>query len=71
MNCKKGKTEAMLFGTARKLSKCTELNVDYNGIKINNTTKYKYLGTQLDQNVKLLEHFNTTYKKMSSRFHYC
>ena len=60
MNVKKGKTEAMLFGSARKLTKCTDLNLNYNGIKINSTTKYKYLGTQLDQTVKLQDHFNET-----------
>ena len=55
----------MLFGTPRKLSECVELNFYYNGVKINNTTRYKYLGIEVDNHVNLNDHFESTYKKMS------
>ena len=66
LNNKKGKTKAMLFGT-KKLANCDELNICYNGVKINNTTKYKYLGINVDNCVSLNDHFESTYKKMSGR----
>ena len=41
INLKKGKTEVMLFGTAKRLSlKDRELNVKYRGIEINTTKEY-------------------------------
>ena len=67
LNNKKDKTEAMLFGTPKKLAKCDELNLCYNGVKINNTTRYKYLGTNVDQCLNLNDLFENTYKKMSAR----
>jgi len=43
------------------------LNLCYNGVKINNTTTYKYLGINVDKCVNLNDHFESTYKKMSGR----
>ena len=49
LNPNKGKTEVMLFGTAKRLSGVyNSLSILYNGIKLNQTTRYKYLGTLLD-----------------------
>ena len=68
LNLNKGKTEAMLFGTAKNLTKQPDiLNVtyEYNTIKV--TTSYKYLGVHIDQSINLNSHFNKTYKKASGR----
>ena len=44
INLKKGKTEVMLFGTAKRLSGFDgkELNLSVNGSRIDMTTNYKY-----------------------------
>ena len=45
LNAKKGKTEVMLFGTSKRLSKLTvNLNICYGGETLNQTNRYKYLG---------------------------
>ena len=49
LNLKKGKTEAMLFGTAKRLATIAEsFEVKYKEKSINVTTSYKYLGVKLD-----------------------
>ena len=50
INLKKGKTEAMLFGTARRLGKFKErqLNIKVRETTINCTTKHKYLRVTLN-----------------------
>ena len=50
INLKKGKTEVMLFGTAKRLSLFhgRQLNLTVNGSSITSTTTYKYLGVHLD-----------------------
>ena len=53
LNNKKGNTKAMLFGTATKLAKPD--------------TRYKYLGTKVDQCAYLNDQFERIYKKMLSR----
>eukprot|EP00112_Aurelia_sp_Birch-Aquarium-sp1_P026367 Seg932.2 transcript_id=Seg932.2/GoldUCD/mRNA.D3Y31 product="putative RNA-directed DNA polymerase from transposon BS" pseudo=true protein_id=Seg932.2/GoldUCD/D3Y31 len=69
LNLKKGKTEAMLFGTGNRLSllngKQLEIHVD--GQLINSTTSYKYLGVHLDPTLTLATHFDKTCKKAGSR----
>ena len=69
INLKKGKTEVMLFGTAKRLSLFhgRQLNLTVNGSSINSTTTYKYLGVHLDPTLNLETHFNTTYKKAAGR----
>ena len=68
LNAKKGKTEVMLFGTSKRLSKLTvNLNICYGGETLNQTNRYKYLGTLLDPSLSLNDNFNVTYKKASSR----
>ncbi|KAL9960121.1 hypothetical protein ACROYT_G033530 [Oculina patagonica] len=69
INLKKGKTEVMLFGTAKRLN-CfdgKELNLTVNGCRINTTTTYKYLGVHLDPTLNLDTHFFKTYKKAAGR----
>ena len=49
LNAKKGKTEVILFGTSKRLSRLTvNLNICYGGETLNQTNRYKYLGTLLD-----------------------
>ena len=69
INLKKGKTEVMLFGTAKRLSLFhgRQLNLTVNGSSINSTTTYKYLGVHLDPTLNLETHFNETYKKAAGR----
>ena len=57
----------MHFGTSKRLSKLTvNLNICYDGETLNQTNKYKYLGTPLDLSLSLNDNFNVTYKKVSS-----
>ena len=68
INLKKGKTESLLFGTAKRLAKTSGvLDLQFNEVKINSTKRYKYLGILLDPNLTFSEHFNKSYKKASSR----
>ena len=43
-----GKTECILFGNNKKLSKAPELNIVCNDVKIQNTNCIKYLGCNID-----------------------
>ena len=69
VNLKTGKTECILFGTGRKLSKFKEheLNIMYNNTVVNYTTLYTYLGILLDQTLNVTEHFNKIYKRSHGR----
>ena len=68
LNAKKGKTQVMLFGTSKRLSKLTlNLNICYGAETLNHPNRYKYLGTLLDPSLSLNDNFNVTYKKASSR----
>ena len=68
LNTKKGKTEVMLFGTAKRLAKNERnLEVLYNNVVLNQTIQYKYLGTTIDPTLQLTDNFNRSYKKASSR----
>ena len=65
---KKGKTEAMLFGTTRRLSKAENgLNFFYRGDLIQNTEQYKYLGNIVDLSLTLNTDFDQKYKKVTKR----
>ena len=50
LNLKKGKTECMIFGTAKRLNALNgrQLALTVNGTLINTTSSYKYLGVNLD-----------------------
>jgi hypothetical protein len=65
VNLKKGKTECMLFGTGKNLSKNDDhvLNIKLKEELVNNVTSYSYLGILLDQTLCLGDHFNKIYKR--------
>ena len=64
VNLRKGKTEALLFGTRRKLNMLHgKLALKFGPFEINSTNSYKYLGSVIDKS----ENFNRSYKKASSR----
>ena len=68
INLKKGKTESMLFGTARKVNKNIDgLQLRFKHQKLHSTNAYKYLGVRLYPTLSFNDHFNTLYKKASSR----
>ena len=68
LNLKVGKTEAMLFGTSKNLSKQTDtLSVKYHYEYINFTTTYKYLGVEINPSLNMSKHFDTTFKKACGR----
>ena len=68
INLIKGKTEVMLFSTAKRLSlQSRDIDVKYKGESLKITTSYKYLGYALDPSLTLCKHFDDTYKKASNR----
>ena len=66
---KKGKTEAMLFGTAKRVTKFKDrqLNIKVGETSIHCTTQYKYLGVTLDTSLTLDTHLDITCKKAAGR----
>eukprot|EP00794_Sanderia_malayensis_P021046 gene21046-23100_t len=67
-NPEKGKTEALLFGTAQRIRKCTgPLCILHEDGHINITSTYKYLGVHLDSSLNLSSDFDAKYKKESGR----
>lgn len=71
MNLKKGKIKIMLFGTDQRIRRLenSTLQVQHNGITINTTNSYNYLGVTLTSSLNMTDHINTTIKKASSRVH--
>ena len=68
INLKKGKNESILFGKSQRIAKQNnELIVMYKGLKILNTSQYKYLGIQFDSTLNLNCHFEKCYNRASSR----
>ena len=69
LNLKKGKTESLLFGTAKRLSKesSPRINIKINGEFVNHTLQYKYLGVLLDQCLTFHEQICAVYRKASAR----
>ena len=67
INLKAGKTECLLFGTTRKLSKMDELTIYLNGVKINTVTSYEYLGVIMDKSLTYRCNLTRTCKKAMSR----
>jgi hypothetical protein len=68
INLKKGKTEAMILGTAKRLQTTNkELDLSYKGQKINNVSEYKYLGNIVDRHLNFNTNFEKIYKKASGR----
>ena len=64
-----GKTEAILFGTGKRLSLLhgRQLNIKIRETRINCTTNYKHLGVYLDPSLNLETHFNKMCKKAAGR----
>ena len=70
LNLRNGKTEAMVFGTAKCLSMTSKcISITYNCSIMNNATPYKYLGNQLDRNLNLDENFERACRKAIDRLH--
>ena len=68
INLEKGKTEVMLFGTAKRLSmQSRDLDVRYKGKTVKVTMSYKYLGYVLDSCLTLSKNFEDAYKRASNR----
>ena len=64
VNLREGKTEALLFGTRRKLNMSHgKLALKFGPFEINSANSYKYLGSVIDKS----ENFNRSYKKASLR----
>ena len=57
INLKKGKTETILFGMAKRLKTAGEIDVLYNNQRINFTETYKYLGNIVDHHLNFSENF--------------
>ena len=70
LNLKKGKTEAMVFGTAKRLSMVNrDLVVQYPHHTVSVTTSYRYLGVDLDPALTFNDYFASSYKKATGRLH--
>ena len=67
LNLKRGKTETMLFGTAKRLAKKNTIQLQINERPINHTESYCYLGNQLDPTLNLNNNFEKAYKRASGR----
>ena len=62
-----GKTEAILFGTKRKLNYVQDFSVKYNGKTINNSSSVKFLRVNLDNSLSGESIASNVIKKASDR----
>ena len=63
----KGKTEALLFGTAKKVANgSSDFRPSVNDKEITKTASYKYLGISIDSTLNMNTFFEKCYKKASS-----
>ena len=63
INLKKGKTESMIFGTAKRLKKVNaDTEVSYRCQNIGNVEEYKYLGN-ICKNLNFNKSFDSVYKR--------
>ena len=70
LNPKKGKTEAMIFGTAKHIAMLNRgLKVKYQHYTLNITTSYRYLGVDINSSLTLNEYFMKSYKKATGCLH--
>ena len=67
VNFKQSKTEFLLFGSNKRLSRNNTVNIIMNGEKICETESYKYLGVTLKKNLNLQSHVHNIHKKVASR----
>ena len=62
LNLKKGKTEAMLFGTSKRMSKNgRDLRLQYPNTEISFVKEYVYLGNTVDSNLRTNTNFDCVY----------
>ena len=69
LNLNKGKTEAMMFGTSKSLSKYPPMTIKYRHNNIEVTKTYKYLGVKIDSTLNLNTQFESSYKRACGRLH--
>ncbi len=65
LNCAKSKI--VCFGTQRQLAKCDALNVECDGIKLEQITSYKYLGIMVDSKLSFDKNTEYIYSKVIKR----
>ena len=64
LNLQKGKTEAMVFGTATRLAILNRgMKVKYQHHTVNVTTSYRYLGVDINPSLTFNDYFMTSCKK--------
>ena len=64
---KKGKAEAMLCGTAKRLHSKNDLKIWINNYLIHFVSRYKYIGVLLDPSLNMKEHLQRTLKSVAVR----
>ena len=62
-----GKTEAILFGSRRKLKRTNSFDVKCGEIKVKNVNSVKYLGLQIDNNLSGTSVIEEIIKKCNTR----
>ena len=67
INLKKGKTESMLFGAAKRFYSQSDLKVWLKENLINFVSGYKYLGMTLDPYLNMSDHLHKTLKNVAVR----
>ena len=68
VDLRKGKTEALLFGTRRMLNMLHgKLALKFGPFEINSANNYKYLGSVITESLTLNENLNRSYKKAPTR----
>ena len=65
LNLKPGKTELVIYGTARNLATQPEGNVELKGSKINHAIHYEYLSVSLDQHLTMCQKTTKIYKRIN------
>ena len=70
LNLKKGKTEAIIFRTAKCLAMLNRNSkVKYQHHTVSTTTSYGYLGVDIGPSLTFNDYFMTWYKKATGRLH--
>jgi len=67
VNLKPGKTEVVIYGTARNLKSQSHMNINILGSKINQERRYEYLGVTLDEHMTLAEQSIKIVKRANQR----
>ena len=67
LNLKPGKTELVIYGTARNLATHPKCNVELKDSKLNHATHYKYLDVLLDQQLTMPQQTTKICKRINQR----